>query len=501
MVGSETRTLSVVAGPYVKVEGTGIVLTIAGQRLSGDFAFEKATLTGGATVVKIAATNINLGIGDGTRDFLSISDGQALFVTTTAGLAGSVSGNVAVSIPGVSLSGTISVAINNTNAAVNQTFTVGSQSYTLNLAAGPYLRFEGSNIAITIAEQTLRGNVAFEQVTKSDGSRVVTLAMTSVSLNLGGIALTIPTAGFVITPAGMAGQINLTAGIDFGSVQFSGALKLSINNTAAPVNQSFSAGGVAFNVVLPAGPFFRIEGNNLSLTVAGQTLVGNFAIESVSLPTGEKKLTVAASNVSLSLGTVVSVTNGTGLFLLENGGMAGKLSATVALNLPAGITFSGNFTLAINNMNRAVDQTFTVGGVEKTLQVQAGPYVRVEGTDINLNILGQTLSGNFSFEQVTRTDGLKVTRVAASNVVLGLGDGTTNFVSLTNGQGAFILTAAGIAGKLSGTVKVNIPGVTLGGTLSLSINNTNVAVNESFTVGGETVSIQLKPGPICASKD
>ena len=104
--------------------------------------------------------------------------GTALFVVTNAGMAGTIGGTVAVTIPGVSITGTLQVSINNTNAAINQTFTVNSDNYTVNLPAGPYLRFEGTNIGITIAGQTLTGNVAFEKLTKSDGSSVVTLAMT-----------------------------------------------------------------------------------------------------------------------------------------------------------------------------------------------------------------------------------------------------------------------------------------------------------------------------------
>ena len=39
-------------------------------------------------------------------------------------------------------------------------------------------------------------------------------------------------------------------------------------------------------------------------------------------------------------------------------------------------------------------------------------------------------------------------------MTLGLGDGATNFVSVTNGSGALLLTGDGLAGQLAATVSV-----------------------------------------------
>ena len=83
------------------------------------------------------------------------------------------------------------------------------------------------------------------------------------------------------------------------------------------------------------------------------------------------------------------------------------------------------------------------------LDLPTGPFFRVEGRDIELNIFGQTLGGNFSLEQATTNlgaddaqgggDDTTVLRIAASDVHLGLGDGTTDFVSLTDGSGFFVM--------------------------------------------------------------
>ena len=76
---------------------------------------------------------------------------------------------------------------------------------------------------------------------------------------------------------------------------------------------------------------------------------------------------------------------------------------------------------------------------------------------MQLRLLGQRLSGNFGFEQATaerETALTKVVRIAASNVTLALGDGTTDYVRLTNGEafldrpGGRTLATAGVAGRI-----------------------------------------------------
>ena len=71
------------------------------------------------------------------------------------------------------------------------------------------------------------------------------------------------------------------------------------------------------------------------------------------------------------------------------------------------------------------------------------------------SLLGQSLSGDFAIERVTGTGGV-VTAIAARNVTFSLGVGG-NGVKLTGGEGAFVLTAAGLAGRLSGQVVLTLP--------------------------------------------
>lgn len=211
----------------------------------------------------------------------------------------------------------------------------------------------------------------------------------------------------------------------------------------------------------------------------GQVLRGNFAFDKVTTGASAGSIRVAASGVSLNLGgDAVRVADAAGFFLLSPTGMAGSISGTVSLTVP-GVNFAGNFAVEINTTAASVDETIQVGGQTLTLQLTAGPFVRVTGEGVTLSVLGQTLTGNFSFEQVTAAGGEKLTTVIASNVSLSLGDGTTSFVSVTNGEGALLLTSAGLAGQLSGTIGINVPGVTFVGSFNLRINNTAQAVSKT----------------------
>src|SRR5205814_3390964 len=111
---------------------------------------------------------------------------------------------------------------------------------------------------------------------------------------------------------------------------------------------------------------------------------------------------------------------------------------------------------------------------------------RIEANNTALTVLGQTLTANFVFEQVTgqlspqaqNNPGAtppKFVRFAASNVDLLIGTAAAG-VQLQSGEGFFVVTPAGVAGRLSGTITFQIPGnaVSLDGTFTVAINTTVV---------------------------
>jgi len=81
---------------------------------------------------------------------------------------------------------------------------------------------------------------------------------------------------------------------------------------------------------------------------------------------------------------------------------------------------------------------------------------------VALNVLGQTLSGNFS---VVNTGG--VITLEVDNAALSLGGG---LASISGASASITLDATGLAGTFEGTVAVNVPGVSVNGTLEGQID-------------------------------
>ena len=136
--------------------------------------------------------------------------------------------------------------------------------------------------------------------------------------------------------------------------------------------------------------------------------------------------------------------------------------ATVAITADGIDTAGATFTVAINTMTTAVDETFRVDGEDITLVLPAavtGPYVRVEATDVNISIGGQALRGDFAFEKTSLFDGTDAVLLAVANVELVLGDAGTASLSLTNGEGALLVLPTGVAGSFAADLAVAIPDV------------------------------------------
>jgi hypothetical protein len=445
-------------------------------------------------VIRIAAANVSVSLGDGTTSFVNLTAGSGQMVIRTAGIAGRISGTVTVSIPGVSFSGSLSLAMNNTTAEVHDSFDVGGSTVNLDLVAGPYVRVEGSNLSLTVLGQTLTGNISFEQLVSTGGERLVKIALSQVTLGLGDgttdiLSLTINNGALLVTNAGLAGQVSVAMAVHLTGFDVQGTAVLAVNTTGLLISETFEVGGETLTLDLPKGPYVRVEVNNAAVTILGQTLSGNLVFEQTTNTLGQKLVRLGMSEVTLTFGSVVSLTDGQGSLLLTPSGMAGSVSAGVALNVP-GVTFSGNFALMINTTASAVKQTMDVNGTAVSMDLPAGPYVSVQGIGVTLNVLGQAVSGDFAFEQ---TQGRVV--IVVNHAGLSLGNGDTDFVTVSDGTGLFLVTPSGLAGTLSADVAVNIPNVTVSGHFAVVLNNTGSAVTDSFTLGSDTIDLAVEAGP------
>ncbi|MCH1507922.1 MAG: hypothetical protein L7T84_01845, partial [Akkermansiaceae bacterium] len=267
-----------------------------------------------------------------------------------------------------------------------------------------------------------------------------------------------------------------------------------------PTSQTLDVGGTP--VTLPAGSFVRITATIPQVTIFGQELGGTFSFEQTEGQitqeaqdrglTAPKFIKIGVSGMNIFLGdrggageaddAGLSITNGNGAFVITPAGFAGQASGTVALTVPdVDVSFSGNFSLKINTGAETVQEVIQIGTQTVNVNLDAGPYLQVVATALELNLLGQTLSGNFVFEQVTE-NGQQVLRIAASDVFIGIGDGTQNLVSINQGRAAIRIDQNGIAGAISGNFTESIPGITISAQMALLFNTGTVPVSETIEI-------------------
>ncbi len=358
------------------------------------------------------------------------------------------------------------------------------------------------NSTLGIMGQTIHGNFTL----KNTGTETIIKA-SNVNFDLGAggsrvLSVQNGSGTFVLLGSDLAGVLTLdfNLGPAVPNIGMSATgLTLALNTSAGAVSE---IDGTTVN--LPAGPYYRVSGNGtITLTNPQASLSGDFVFEPRDADgnpgNGYEETAVGVANLAFSFtdGTnpLLNVTDGTGAFVFRSTGIVGTVSADVSLAVSS-LDLSGTFSVTLNDTALAYNQSVNVNGTTVTVNVPAGPYLRVTGVGANLTVQGIGIAGNFTFERKqTTTGGERVVTVAASAVSLDLGSTANDLISVTNGSGAFIITADGLAGTSTATVGINVSGVSLAGTFTVRINDTSVAVNETVNVGGSNVTINLPAGP------
>ncbi|MCX8155585.1 MAG: hypothetical protein N3J91_03895 [Verrucomicrobiae bacterium] len=474
------------AGPYFRVTGQGtLTLTNPAASLSGNFLFEPRDADGnpanGYEQTVAAVANLGFHFSDGTNPLLTVTQGQGALVFTSAGVAGSLSAQVSLNVPAVSLSGTYSVSLNNTASAFNQTFNVNGSPVTVNVPAGPYLRVTASGATLTVQGFGVTGSFVFERKQTSGGALVVTVAGSGMALNFGASASNILTVSngsgaFILSQGGLAGTATATVGVNAAGVSVGGTFTVRINDRNAAVSETVDVGGAPVTVNLPAGPYVQVRGQGVTLTVLGVGLNGDFSFEQKNTLSGSRVITVTAANVSFNFGTsLLTASNGAGLFMMTDAGLMGEGQITVGINA-FGTGFSHTFQWSFNNTSSAFNQAV---GNPTALNLPAGPFNKLDSgpVPITLNVpIGsstQSLSGRFILTLVQGSPGYVT--IAASNVSATLGAGPVS-LQVSGGRGAFYLNAAG---GLAGEVRVTSATLANAGGLGINAQNLKLRLNNT----------------------
>ncbi|MDG1088154.1 MAG: hypothetical protein P8P20_10485, partial [Acidimicrobiales bacterium] len=410
-----------------------------------------------------------------------------------------------VGISGLSIAGFGSVRFNNTgvdaNQSINFTNSDGSSDSILVDAVNGERSFAAEDVNLEILGQQLSGNFSFDSGDNDDNEKQVTLAFSNVSLSLGdgtNDLVTVEDAQgvFLVTRDGVAGTATTgTVELDLGpDIQTIAGIELAINTTGQAVVGDAALGTAA----VAAGPFVRLAATSISLEIAGQTITGHVAFEQATTADGDATVALALTSGELTLGdaiTNVDVENGTGFFFITSDGIAGTATVTVTVTAPGVTSATGTFELVINTTGAAVSERIAIGGQVLALELDAGPFLRIAGTDVQVMLVAgttaPTITGNFAFEQTTDSNGAQVLAAAVSDVSFSLG---SNLLTLTNGFGLIVFTDDGMFGQGAADLSSSSDDVELAGTFGFTLNTTGAAQQHSFDVGGESTPIDADSG-------
>ena len=164
--------------------------------------------------MEFGLTNVEASFGDGTSNFVTLSGGSGTLLSMPDGVALEASGTVSVNAPQVSLSGAMKLKINNLETEITESG--------LNLPAGPYTKFEGKDLKLVIAGQTLEGNFSFEKEANGDVRGSVTNGGITISDSNSNplIVLSDINGGFEMSNEGVYGALRWSSG---GSSKIYGA--------------------------------------------------------------------------------------------------------------------------------------------------------------------------------------------------------------------------------------------------------------------------------------
>ncbi|MDA8436815.1 MAG: FG-GAP-like repeat-containing protein, partial [Actinomycetales bacterium] len=479
------------AGPFLRLEVVGAGLDLGGQHLSADLAFQRSTAADGTVVTVAVVTHLTLVVSAGTSPVLSITDGSGLLLVTGTGVAADVAGTVALSVPGVSLGGSLRIQVNSTGALVNQTVTVAGEDLALVLPANspgtPYAKVVGTGVTLGVLGQQLSGDIAVV----TDGT-TTTIDVTDASLVLGGglLSVTGASAHLTVHATGLAGTFS--GSVEFGVPGISLAATVTVSIDTRP------------SATVP----LVVTATGVDVTVAGQRLHGDISVVSSTAADGSAVLKVAVANtdsatslLTLTTGstTIVDVKDATGQLLITSAGVAGALTVTsLTVTLPGLTVTTGVVRVEVSTIATPVDETFTLGAVDTPLSLPAGPFVRVELVSLDIAVVNPGsnsgtahLSGNFAFESRGTGTGSRVVVGVTGLTVSGI-----PAVSLTEGEGAFVVLGTGIAGYVTGKAALSIPGADASATALLRFNTTTDQVDESITVAGRVLAIKFATGDV-----
>jgi len=503
------------AGPLVRVTGEGVTLDVAGQTLSGNFAFDApystasfhdVTVTGAFTVdsvgtslrfapghtvtVQTGATMQVVGGGGGGRSELRLDDTP-------------LSDQWLLDVRPGATTNFENVKVQDSDASHGQTCVATGQSVDL-----------GNNDNWTFPPKTTtwtHGGITdnWSELANWDNGFPAT-GDTVLFGPIGGPSLMdVPLLTLEsMDMTGYSGTLTLGDSLDIaGFVTVSGTFALS--GHSLDVGGELTVGGT-----LDAGSARVSVGD--SLFVPGGTLVVHGGLLDLYGPMDGASATLDFDSLSvMRVRATVDLTDFSGGY--DMGGLESRgefdrefhsaevswgdvvidhASSDVKMTFKGGpVAVRNQFDGREGDLHLEVDSLTILG--DANLGLPAGPFLRVSGTGVKLDVLGQTLTGNFSFEADHSVATFDKVKVAASGVFLALSPGT----DLRFGPGDSVIVESGATMQVvGGTGAVDRSKLRLDGTAGS--DQWLLDVRSGATTNFENVDVQdsdASPGETCTA--
>ena len=269
------------------------------------------------------------------------------------------------------------------------------------------------------------------------------LTVTDGAINLAGGAVKVEAinGNLTIAPARVSGTLSATLAVSAGDLQLGGSFALKIDTAA---------------------PYLKVDAVGVTVRVAGQRLSADVSIEQLTTSAGPT-VKLALANVSLALGDgkqeLLTLTGGSGFWLIRSGGVAGRVQGTVALQNVPGVTLQGTLGLEVNTTNADVNETFTLNGFETKLEIAASRKFAVSGTGVDARAAPASRSAATSCSPRTRTRRGWTSRTRE----IAISSGTTRLIAVTIATGFLELrhrggkTTGGVTGSITAAIIVRHP--------------------------------------------
>ncbi|MEA2959558.1 MAG: large repetitive protein, partial [Alphaproteobacteria bacterium] len=494
---------------------TPAALTVGGESLTGTFGF-----TGGAATVTVSAANVGLSFGT----FVVVTGGAGSLTLAPDGAAGTLTVTSATFTVPTLVTGTFGATL-----AIN-TRPVAAGS----LPAGPFVRVEltiADASRLTVGGGSLSGSFAFERQADATGTLTTLVGLTGVKAWLGSDpspTLTDGQGAFVLTGTGVAGYIAGTAAVSGSGFSAGGRVLLRVNTTGGAVSSTLTVGGVALPIAFTAsdGSLFEISIAGGSLDIGGVvTVEGNltwrtgqtlssasgggtgdvFGGSGLRVFMGDGPATLADGSVNpLAHGLLIS--NATLGLVKAGSAYALDAEGDVALLGFQSAALTGRVHVRVNTFAHGIGETIAVAGTDTSVTVTfdatnetagTSAFSSASGTGLRLDVLGQTMSGDFTF---ARSTGAITLTAAHAGFVLadpdaGPGARGPPLAQVSNANGTVVLSSAGVAGALGGTVALGIDGVSLSAGRFLVLINTTTAAATLADPADATKTVALPSGP------